>query len=94
MNLKGKLLIIFIINKYITPPEFNKLTSENFAGRLKQANLTSKSDIANLVNKTDFGNKLLSFNKRINSNKTKHVLLENELNELTNKHELMSKIFN
>ena len=29
----------------------------------------------------DFDNKLLSFNKRINSNKTKHVLVENELNE-------------
>ena len=25
-------------NKYITTPEFNKLTSENFAARLKQAN--------------------------------------------------------
>ena len=29
----------------------------------------------------NFDNKLLSFNKRINSNKTKHVLVENELNE-------------
>ena len=28
-------------NKYITTPEFNKLTSENFAARLKQANLAS-----------------------------------------------------
>ena len=33
-------------DKYITTPEFNKLTSENFAARLKQANLASKSDIA------------------------------------------------
>ena len=34
---------------------------------------------------TDFDNKLISFNKRINSNKTKHVLIENELNELSKK---------
>ena len=39
-------------DKYITTPEFDKLTSENFAARLKQANLASKSDIANFVNKT------------------------------------------
>ena len=70
--------------KYITTPEFNKLTSENFAARLKQANLVN-----NFVNKTDFDNNLLSFNKRINSNKTK-VLVENELNELTKKVKLLS----
>ena len=44
--------------------------------RLKQANLASKNDIANFVNKTDFDNQLLSFNKSINSNKTKRVLVE------------------
>ena len=33
----------------MTTPEFNKLTSENFAARLKQANL---------VTKTEFDNKL------------------------------------
>ena len=38
--------------KYITTQEFNKLTAENFAARLKQADL---------VNKTDFDNKLTSF---------------------------------
>ena len=36
-------------DKYVTTPEFNKLTSENFAARLKQANLARKSDIANLI---------------------------------------------
>ena len=65
--------------KMINTPEFSNLTAENFAARLKQANLTSKSDIANYVNKADFDNKLLSFNKRVNSNKTKHLLVENEL---------------
>ena len=48
--------------KYITTPEFNELTAENFASRLKQANLVSK---------TDFDNKLISFNRKFNSNKTK-----------------------
>ena len=45
-------------NKYITPPEFNELTSENFAARLSQANLGSKSDISNFVKKTDFDNQV------------------------------------
>ena len=51
-------------DKHITTPEFNKLTAKRFAARLKQANL---------VNKTDFDNKLTSFNRRITSNKTKHL---------------------
>ena len=45
-------------NKYITTPEFNKLTAENFAARLKQTNLASKSYIADFAIKTDFDNKL------------------------------------
>ena len=45
-------------SKYITTPEFNKLTAENFAARLSQSNLASKNDIANFVKKTDFDNKL------------------------------------
>ena len=39
---------------YITTTEFNELTGENFAARLKQKNLASKSDIANFVKGTDF----------------------------------------
>ena len=31
--------------KYITMPEFNKLTAEHFEARLGQANLASKNDI-------------------------------------------------
>ena len=41
-------------SKYITTQACNKLTAENFAARLKQADL---------VNETDFDNKLTSFNK-------------------------------
>ena len=77
-------------DKYITSPEFNKLTAECFATRLKQANLANKNDVTNFVNKANFDNKLLSFNERINSNKTKHVLAENELNELSKKVEAIS----
>ena len=62
-----------IHDKYIITPEFNKLTVENFAARLAQANL---------VTKTDFDDKLKNLNKKINTNKTKHVLAENELKNL------------
>ena len=60
-------------DKYITTPEFNKLTAENFAARLAQANL---------ITKTDFNVKLSSLNEKITSNKTKHLLVENELKKL------------
>ena len=45
-------------DKYITTLEFNKLTSGNFAARLKQGNLESKSEIPNFVKQTDIDNKL------------------------------------
>ena len=60
-------------DKYITNPEFNKLAAENFAARLAQANL---------ITKTDFDAKLSSFNREITSNKTKHLLVENESKQL------------
>ena len=61
-------------DKYVTIQEFNKISSENFTARLKQANLASKSDIANFLKKTDFDNKL----KGVRWSK-------NELNELSKK---------
>ena len=60
-------------DKYITTPESNKLTTEKFKVRLKQADL---------VTKRDYDNKLQSLSKRITSNKTKHLLVENELKKL------------
>ena len=36
-------------DKYITIQEFNKLTSENFAARLKQANLACKTDTLDIT---------------------------------------------
>ena len=47
---------MIVIN--ITSPEFNKLTAENIATNLAQANLISKSGIANFVKRTDFDGKL------------------------------------
>ena len=60
-------------DKYITSFEFNKLTAENLAARLAQANL---------ITKTDFHNKLINLNKKTNSNKTKHLIVENESKKL------------
>ena len=59
--------------KYITTPEFNKLTTESFAARLAKANL---------ITKTDFDAKLSSLNRKTTSNKTKHLLTENQLKKL------------
>ena len=47
-------------DKYITTPEFNKLSAETFAARLAQANLIAK---------TDFDAKLSGLNRKITSNK-------------------------
>ena len=46
-------------DRYITNQEFNKLTAEHFAARLKETNLASKNDIDDfLKKKADFDNKL------------------------------------
>ena len=60
-------------DKYITTSEFNNLTKENFKARLTQADL---------VTKTDFDDKLQNLNRKINSNKTKDLLVENEFKKL------------
>ena len=65
-------------DKYITTPEFNKLTAENFTARLKQANLGTK---------TNFDKKLTSFHRKFTSNKTKYLEFQKKLNSLiTNDH--------
>ena len=56
--------IKYDLAKYITTPEFNKLTAENFTAKLEQANL---------VTKADFDKKLTSFNKRITLNKIRYL---------------------
>ena len=60
-------------NKYIDTSEFNELAADVFNVRLTQASL---------ITKTDFDAKLLSLDRKITQNITKHLLVENELNKL------------
>ena len=60
-------------DKYITIPEFNTMIASVFNPRLAQANL---------ITKTDFDTKISSLGRKITSNKTKHLLVENELKKL------------
>ena len=56
--------------KYIATPEFNTLAADIFNARLTQANL---------IKKKDFDAKLSSLNRNIIGNKSKNLLVENEL---------------
>ena len=60
-------------DKCIDTQEFNRLAADVFNARIAQANLTSK---------TDFDAKLSILNRKITQNKTKHLLVGNELNKL------------
>ena len=60
-------------DKYIDSQEFNKLTADVFNARIAQANL---------ITKTEFNAKLSNLNRKITANKSKHLLVENELNKL------------
>ena len=60
-------------DKYIATPKFNILADSVFNARLAKANL---------ITKTDFNAKLSSLNRKVTSNKTKHLLVENELKKL------------
>ena len=60
-------------DKYITTPEFNTMAANVFNTRLAQANV---------ITKTDFDAKLSGINKKITANKTKHLLVENELKKI------------
>ena len=60
-------------DKYIDTQGFDKLAAGVFNARLTQTNL---------ITKTDFDAKLPSLNRKIIQDKTKHMLVENELNKL------------
>ena len=60
-------------DKYIATLEFNTLAADVFNARLAQANL---------ITKTDFDAKFSSLNRKIASNKSKNLLVENELKKL------------
>ena len=55
-------------DKYIDTQEFNKLAADVFNRRLAQANL---------ITKTELDSKLLNLNKKITSNKSKHLFKMN-----------------
>ena len=57
----------------MTTPEFIKLAVDDVNARLVQPYLKAK---------TDFDAKLSTINRKITSNKTKHLLVENKLNQL------------
>ena len=60
-------------DKYITTPEFSTLAANVFNARLAQANLRTK---------TDFDAKLSNLTRKITANKSKNLLVENELKKL------------
>ena len=60
-------------DKYIRTPEFNTLAAAVFNARLTQANVWTK---------TYFEAILSSLKRKITANKTKHLLVENEFNNL------------
>ena len=60
-------------DKYIATPEFNTLAADAFNSKLAQANL---------ITKTDFDVKLSSLNRKITANRSKNLLVENELQKL------------
>ena len=60
-------------DKYIDTQEFNKLTADVFNERITQVDL---------ITKTEFDSRLSKLNRKITANKSKHLLVENELNKL------------
>ena len=72
-------------DKYITTSEFNQFSETIFDHRLKLRNLVSKSDIANFITKTCFDEKLRNINKKVTSNKTKHLKPGTNLTNLPKK---------
>lgn len=59
--------------KHIITSEFYKLAAQNFKARLKQAYL---------VTKTEYDTKFHDISRRITSNKSTHLIVENELKRL------------
>ena len=52
-------------NKYIATQDFDMLTTNSFAHRLKQANLAIKNDNDDFVKNRYFHNKLININKNV-----------------------------
>ena len=63
-------------DKYITTPEFNTMAASTFNARL-----AAQTD---LIRKPEFDFKLKGISDRVTKNKTKHLLVENELKKIKN----------
>ena len=63
-----------IEGKYFTTADYNKFTSDILDVKIKQKEL---------VNKSDIDKKLINVNKKITSNKTKHIEADKKLTDLT-----------
>ena len=61
------------LDKYITIPEFNTSAASVFNARLAQVNLITKRDLYATLS---------SLRRKVTSNKTKHLLAENEMKKL------------
>ena len=61
-------------DKYVTTPKFNTMAASTFNARLATQ--------TNLIRKPEFDGKLKSISDRVTKNKTKHLLVENELKKL------------
>ena len=63
--------------------EIDKLTTENLKARLP---------LPSLVTKTDFDTELTSLNEKVTSNKSKHLLIENELKKFKKMVQVILKV--
>ena len=71
-------------DKYITTPEFKTLEADVFKARLEAQ--------IDLIGKPDFDSRLKEINDRVFKNKTKHLLVENELKNYKNLMLLISEV--
>ena len=84
--MKYLILIIQLKNTKITEIE-NKLNNHNHDKYIDTTKLAAdvfnaRIAQANLITKTDFDSKLSNLNRKITKNKTDHLIVQNELNEL------------
>ena len=58
------------------------MTSEHFSVRLKEAKLPTKNDIVHFIRKNYFDNEVTNTDKKVTSNKTRHVDVNKKLDDL------------
>ena len=83
MKIEKKVTTDYDHDKYITTQEF--ILTTNLVVRSAQSNLRSKCYIADFIKEIDFDDKLKKLDENVASSKTKNELVENELNEISEK---------